>query len=184
MVVELLLMLGFMIAAAIVAVETKDLLSSVIALGAVGFGVTIVFLLLQAPDLAIVQVVVEILAVVFLIAVVLRTTRVDTTRAEQIERTDIFPVALTMAFVLAFILLSVRAFNTLPEFGSPLRRVAQYYVAQGLGRTGAANLVASVILDFRAYDTLGEATVLFTSVISVVAILRRVGRKRSETGEG
>jgi multisubunit Na+/H+ antiporter MnhB subunit len=37
-----------------------------------------------------------------------------------------------------------------------------------------------VILDFRAYDTLGEATVLFTSVIGIMAILRRPGRKKKE----
>ena len=42
---------------------------------------------------------------------------------------------------------------------------------------GAALLVVAVILDFRGYDTLGEATVLFTSVIAVLTVLRKVGRK-------
>ncbi len=57
-------------------------------------------------------------------------------------------------------------------------RVSQNYLAEGLKKTGATNLVASVILDFRAYDTLGEATVLFTAVIGVLAVLRRIGRKK------
>ncbi|MCK4325548.1 DUF4040 domain-containing protein, partial [bacterium] len=55
---ELYLLLLFMIAGAIIAVETKDLLSSVIAVGAVGLGLSVAFLVLKAPDLAITQLVV------------------------------------------------------------------------------------------------------------------------------
>jgi len=36
----------------------------------------------------------------------------------------------------------------------------------------------SVILDYRAYDTLGEATVLFTAIVGAFVILRKRGRKR------
>ena len=59
--IELYLLLLFMIAAAIIAVEIKDLLSSIVAVGAVGLGLSLTFLALKAPDLAIVQLVVEIL---------------------------------------------------------------------------------------------------------------------------
>jgi len=54
--------------------------------------------------------------------------------------------------------------------------MAEYYLSNGVTGTGAVNLVAAIILDFRAYDTLGEATVLFTSVAGVVAVLRKKGR--------
>jgi multisubunit Na+/H+ antiporter MnhB subunit len=56
-------------------------------------------------------------------------------------------------------------------------RVASDYIAYGLDRTGAANVVAAIILDFRGYDTLGEATVLFTAVVGVLTVVRRAGRK-------
>jgi len=59
-------------------------------------------------------------------------------------------------------------------------RVAKNFIEVGQAKTGASNLVASVILDFRAYDTLGEATVLFTAVIGVLVVLRRIGRKRKD----
>jgi len=49
-------------------------------------------------------------------------------------------------------------------------------VQTGLPATYAANIVTSVILDFRAYDTLGEATVLFTSILGALALLRREGK--------
>ena len=54
----------FMVIAAVIAVETPDLLSSILCLGAVGFGLALVDLLLKAPDLAMTQIVVEIFTVV------------------------------------------------------------------------------------------------------------------------
>jgi multisubunit Na+/H+ antiporter MnhB subunit len=56
--------------------------------------------------------------------------------------------------------------------------MSEVYIEQGLKKTGAANLVASIILDFRGYDTLGEAAVLFTAVMGVLAVLRREGRRK------
>ena len=50
---------GFMILGAIYAIHARDLLSAVIACGIVGYGLVICFLLLKAPDLAIVQIVVD-----------------------------------------------------------------------------------------------------------------------------
>lgn len=43
--------------------------------------------------------------------------------------------------------------------------------------TGSANIVTSVVWDYRGYDTLGEATILFTTVCSV-AMLFRAARRR------
>jgi len=56
------------------------------------------------------------------------------------------------------------------------------YVQKGVSSNGAVNYVTSILLDFRAYDTLGEATVIFAAVIGAYAVLRRVGRKREERG--
>jgi uncharacterized MnhB-related membrane protein len=77
--IELYVLLAAMLIAALVAIEIKDLLAAAVALGIVGFLVAIMFILLQAPDLAIVQIVVETLTVVFFAAVILRTTNVDVT---------------------------------------------------------------------------------------------------------
>jgi len=73
-------------------------------------------------------------------------------------------VAVGGVVIAALLLVTVRVFRSLPPFGFPELRMAEYYIQQGLPMTGAANLVAAIILDFRGYDTLGEATVLFTSV--------------------
>ncbi len=175
---ELHILLLFMIFAAIIAIEVKDLLSSVIAVGAVGFALSLAFLILKAPDLAITQLVVEILCLIILI----RAT-INRDLPLVIEGRWVFNTVSTVLFVGVFLFFAYLAIKELPAFGTPIMAVVKKYLEEGIAKTGAVNLVAAVILDFRAYDTLGEATVLFTSVIGIMAILRRQGRKKIEERE-
>lgn len=175
---ELYLFLIFMIVAAVIATEIRDLLAAVISLGAVGFSVAIMFIFVQAPDLAIVQIVVEILTVVVFVAIIMRTTHVDETIGKKLSGTHIFSIVLFAFFAILFLVVMIRSLYQLPAFGDATMRVASDYIRMGLPQTGGANLVADVILDFRALDTLGEATVLFTSVIGVAALVRKTGRKK------
>ncbi len=181
--IELYVLLAVMLVAALVAIQIKDLLAAAVALGIVGFSVAIMFILLQAPDLAIVQIVIETLTVVFFAAVILRTTNTDTTIADGLKRELVFPTVVYVTFGVVFLILVGRALTELPSFGNPTMLVAKEYIALGLEKTGAANLVTAIILDFRGYDTLGEATVLFTAVVGVLTIMRRAGRKE-QNGEG
>jgi len=167
--------LGFTLLASIVAIEAKDLLSTVISVSAAGAGLAIIFLLLGAPDLAITQVVVEVVCMVLLIRVAIR--RDDTT----IDRArDMFHVAAGLVFGGIVIVAGVYAFRWMAPFGEPKMTVSQLYLDRGLADTGAANAVTAVLLDFRAYDTLGEATVIFAAVIGAYAVLRHVGRRHHE----
>ncbi|MFH1379653.1 MAG: hydrogen gas-evolving membrane-bound hydrogenase subunit E [bacterium] len=170
---ELNILIIFMIIAAVIAIEIKDLLSSVIAVGVSGLGLSLAFLLLKAPDVAITQLVVEILALIILIRATLKKDLPFSTTGRWFLNSLI-----TVVFIVTFLTAAMKAFSELPAFGSPIMRVAREYLVLGLAKTGAANIVSSVILDFRAYDTMGEATVLFTAVIGVLAIIRKKGRKK------
>jgi len=173
--IELYVLLVFMIIGAIIAIEMKDLLSAVIAVGAVGLGLSIVFLILKAPDVAITQLVVEMLCLIILLTATLKRDLPFSTTGRWLLNTLI-----TVGFIATFLFVAVKAFKDLPEFGYPIMRIANTYLKEGLVKTGASDLVTSVILDFRAYDTLGEATILFTAVIGVLTIVRRIGRKKKD----
>lgn len=64
----------------------------------------------------------------------------------------------------------------MPPFGSPaspaFNEVPQRYLEAGVAETGAVNIISSVIIDYRAFDTLGEATVLFVAIAAVIATLK------------
>ena len=70
--IALYFLLIFMIIAAILAIELEDLISSVVALIAVGLALCVTFIALKAPDVAIMQLVVETLALLVLIKATLR----------------------------------------------------------------------------------------------------------------
>lgn len=62
----------------------------------------------------------------------------------------------------------------LPAFGSFQNKdVVLFYLRHGLVLTGSANIVNSIVWDFRGYDTMGEETVLFTATMGVFLIIRR-----------
>ena len=60
-------------------------------------------------------------------------------------------------------------------FGEPPRSdMDQYYIDHGQEETAANNIVTSIVFDYRGFDTLGEATVLFTAVLGVSVIFRKL----------
>jgi len=84
---------------------------------------------------------------------------------------------LSVALALALIVILLFGVADLPTFGNaenPSNNEVSYrYLEKGVEETGAVNVVAGIILDYRAFDTFGEATVLFTALITVIAVLRR-----------
>ncbi|HPF88819.1 MAG TPA: MnhB domain-containing protein [Candidatus Limiplasma sp.] len=80
---------------------------------------------------------------------------------------------LTCVGIIFFLLWTV---NTLPPFGEPANpnnnEVSQRYIEQGPEETGAVNMVTGMILDYRAFDTFGETTVLFAAACSVLFLLK------------
>jgi len=171
------ILLVFIIIAAIIAIETKNLLSSVICISALGFGASLTFLFLRAPDISITQIVVDVLALVILIRA---TISRDLTFISGDK--EFFGTVVSVVIIFVIFMVGMRVFETLPDFGTAVftqfdDTASKTYIAKGLTDTGATNIVSSVILDYRAYDTLGEATVLFTSIIGATVLLRAKAKK-------
>jgi len=64
----------------------------------------------------------------------------------------------------------------MPVFGSAnapaYNHVAERYIEGAVAETGAINVIAAIIMDYRAFDTLGEATVLFVAIAAAIASLK------------
>ena len=175
-------LLLFILIAAFIAVETKNLLSAIICIGAIGFGASLMFLFLRAPDIAITQIVVEVLGLIILIRA---TISRDLTFISGDK--EFFGTVISVVIIFVIFMAGIKVFETLPDFGtavfaqnSDTDTASMTYIQEGLKNTGAANIVSAVILDYRAYDTLGEATVLFTSIIGATVILRKKAKKLLE----
>lgn len=174
-----------MIIGSVYALHAKDLMSAIVSFGIVGFGLVIAFLLLQAPDLAIVQIVVETISLIIMISVLIISTREDLQERATVKvkgesyintKSIVYFIA-SVVFIGFLVYFFILATSSLDVFGIHETRMASDYIQSGVEKTGSINLVTGIVFDFRGYDTLGEATILFTAVIGVITILRLKGRK-------
>ncbi len=61
------------------------------------------------------------------------------------------------------------------RFGAPPQTAMDdYFIARGQEQVAANNIVTSVVFDYRGFDTMGEATVLFVAVLGVGVLFRRM----------
>ena len=84
---------------------------------------------------------------------------------------------LCVGICVTLIALLLYTVTVLPQFGDPEHpinnEVSARYIEKGLQETGAVNIVTGMILDYRAFDTLGESSVLFTAAMVVLFLLRK-----------
>lgn len=87
-----------------------------------------------------------------------------------------------VGLILLLVLVAFLVWGMLPpimhDFGYPPSDMDDYIIENAQEETGSNNVVASVVFDYRALDTYGEATILFTAVMGVLLLLRT--RKRNE----
>ena len=100
-----------------------------------------------------------------------------------IRRGNIAYRVMVTVLCIAFAAVMLLVVANLPAYGSAdaptVNEVGERYVEQGMTETGAVNSVAGMILDYRAFDTLGESFVLFTAMCAVTMLMRgEQGKKR------
>ena len=78
--------------------------------------------------------------------------------------------AISLGVVIAFL---VAAAFLIHPFGYPPSQMDDYIIEYSQSESGANSAVDAVVFDYRGYDTLGEATILFTAVTGVVMLFRR-----------
>ena len=87
----------------------------------------------------------------------------------------------SVVFCIALVSILLYGISFLPSLGdshNPANNVvAQRYIENGLQETGAVNIVTGMILDYRAFDTLGESHVLFIATCTVLILLRKDKKK-------
>ncbi|MBF0510999.1 MAG: DUF4040 domain-containing protein [Candidatus Omnitrophica bacterium] len=159
----LIILLILMIAASILAVELEDLIGSVVALFALGLFLSITFIMLKAPDVAIMQLIVETLGLVVLVKA---TSRVDlplSTSGRWYLNTFIYT-----AFLITLLLVASKCFKDLPFLSCPVIKASSGFS------------VSEITLKYRIFDSFGEAAILFVAVIAILAILRPKGKKHED----
>ena len=161
--------------------------SAILALGASGLSIGVLMVLEPAPDVALVQIVVDILAVVILILALTRLPRPQRRQAQDISearfaenRGVVLRDALAAGAVgLIVMLITLGALLSRPRDSL----VTPFFEASAKPLTGAADIVGAIVVDFRALDTLVEIAVFSLAGLGIYTLLRYASRKHGDKGE-
>ena len=100
----------------------------------------------------------------------------DLERNAEVRIFNRFYRIFSILFCIFLVAMLLSAVSWLPTFGqasNPVNNeVSARYIENGLQETGAVNIVTGMILDYRAFDTLGESHVLFIATCTVLILLR------------
>jgi multicomponent K+:H+ antiporter subunit A len=160
-------------------------LAAVVALGASGLAVAVLMILEPAPDVALVQVVVDILTMVVLVLALTRLPRLQRHLAHTLTFQQTRAGLLRDALVAAGSGLGV-AFLTYAALLSRPResQATPFYEANAKLLTGAKDIVGAIIVDFRALDTVIEIFVFGLAGLGLYTLLRYTSAKAPAADEG
>lgn len=149
---------------ALVVVTAQTRLFAVAGLGAVGYGIAMLYVLFSAPDLAMTQFSVETLTVVLFVLVLFRLPRFNTISSNTARVRDGI-VSLLVGTMMTFLALSAHR----TSITSPL---TEFFVENSYELAEGRNIVNVILVDFRGADTMVEITVLAVAAIGVYSLMR------------
>ncbi len=146
-------------------------LSAVLLVGGLGYAVAVIFALAGAPDVALTQALVETMTLVVVVLVLRRLPPVITEHHSPRRRLARLAVAAPIGVLIALLGAAALGARTLPA-------VSQAFPSEAYAFGGGQNVVNVTLVDIRAWDTIGELSVLLaaaTGVASLVFLDRRTG---------
>jgi multicomponent K+:H+ antiporter subunit A len=149
-------------ALAVAALHARRLLA-VVLIGLVGLVVSLAFVRFSAPDLALTQLLVEIVTVLLLLLAMFflpAESPAESSTGRRLRDATVAIVAGGATGTLAWALMT-----------RPLETISWYYLENSKPEGGGYNVVNVILVDFRGFDTLGEITVLGVAAVGIVALL-------------
>ncbi|MGD8235417.1 MAG: DUF4040 domain-containing protein [Chromatiales bacterium] len=173
-------MLGFLVLIAIAAIRMRDLFGVVILFGVYSLLTAVLFMDLDAVDVAFTEAAVGAGVTTVLLLSSLRLTR----RWEAPPRHNPFFSLLVVGVTGAALVYATLDAPLLGDPSAPVHKhVAPHYLQEAAGEVGMPNIVTAVLASYRGYDTFGETLVVFTAGLAVLLLLgfSENGKSRIET---
>jgi multicomponent Na+:H+ antiporter subunit A len=141
-------------------------MTAILSLGGVGFGISSLYALFGAPDLATTQLLVETLTLVLFALAIYGLPGVRAARPHRGKQIPVYLVAIGVGSIFTLLTLKTMDLQLFPAISAEM---GQRSLVDAYGR----NVVNVILVDFRALDTLGEITVLLIAALGVFAMLGR-----------
>jgi len=152
------------VASTFLVITSDSRLKAIVAIGAIGFCMGIIFILYSAPDLALTTIAIETLTVILFVLVLYRLPKYLKFSRVTSKTRDLI-IASGVGIFMGFAVLIITAGNMQSE-------LKKYFAEASLPGGKGRNIVNVILVDFRAIDTLGEITVLAVAAIGVYALIK------------
>ena len=155
------------------AVHSKTRLAAVAALGVVGYGMALIFVLFGAPDLAMTQFVIETLTVILFVLAFYHLPAFSIYSSRPVLARDLI-VAISVGVLMGALVLVASELQEHPS-------ISEYFTQHAYDMAHGRNIVNVILVDFRGIDTMGEITVLALAAVGAHGLLKlRLGRKEEK----
>ncbi|MCA1021461.1 Na+/H+ antiporter subunit A [Halobacillus litoralis] len=162
-----------MVLAAVGTALTNNRIAAILILGVVGYGLSMLFVLYRAPDLALTQLIVETVTVALFLLVFYHLPKLR--KKDQPVSTQVLNVIISVGFGALMTMVAISAHSS-KWFDS----IAEYFVKNSYKLGGGDNIVNVILVDFRGLDTLFEIVVLGIAAMAIFGLIRLKKPKEGE----
>ncbi|WP_083448521.1 Na+/H+ antiporter subunit A [Lysinibacillus macroides] len=167
---ELILAVVLVIGTAIV-ILAKSRLTAIIGLGAVGYTVALFFVIFNAPDLALTQLVIETISVALFLMAFYHLPKLGKREERMKFQLNRAIISIAVGIMVTLVALSAHSQKLIPS-------ISKYYEETVYSLAGGGNIVNVILVDYRGFDTLFEITVLGIAGMGILAMIKlRMNRK-------
>ncbi|MGI1829056.1 Na+/H+ antiporter subunit A [Bacillus safensis] len=160
-----------MVAATIATVFASSRLTAIIALGVMGYTLSLFFVIFRAPDLALTQLIIETISVALFLLCFYHLPKLSLKQKTRRFKMTNFIISLGVGVVvtcLAFASTSQQSLDT----------ISTYFIENSYKLAGGDNIVNVILVDFRGFDTLFEITVLSIAALGIYGLLKTQAKRK------
>lgn len=157
--------IAVMLGAAAAVPFAKSRVAAILLSGAVGYMVTLLFVLFRAPDLALTQMMVETVSVILFLLCFRHLPKLKPERVKARVQTINWIISGGVGLIMTFVALAAMG-------SSPFEPISEFFLKMSYSQAGGKNVVNVILVDFRGFDTLFEIMVLGIASLAVYGLIR------------
>ncbi|QTH45362.1 Na+/H+ antiporter subunit A [Cohnella sp. LGH] len=165
-----------MVVAALAIPWIKNRIAAILVTGAVGYMVTLLFVLYRAPDLALTQMIVETVSVALFLLCFYHLPKNDLASSASRGKWLNLTIAGGAGFIVTLIVIGASGPRNFESISS-------FFVQESYRLGGGKNMVNVILVDFRGFDTLLEITVLGIASLGIYSMIRLRLAETKQRGE-
>lgn len=172
---EIILVVVLLIGTAIT-ILAKSRLTAIIGLGSVGYTVALFFVIFNAPDLALTQLVIETISVALFLLAFYHLPKLGKREERMRFQLNRAVISIAVGVMVTLVALSAHSQKLIPT-------ISKYYEETVYSLAGGGNIVNVILVDYRGFDTLFEITVLAIAGMAIFSMIKLRMNRKEKTHE-